>query len=57
MYRTWVKDESEGSVAKEFHDAWFTAFDKMEKEVPGMREALEIEFREVLGTAAIDGNA
>ena len=57
MYRTWAKEDNDGSVAKEFHDAWFKAFDKMGKEVPAMREALESEFREVLGTTKIDGNA
>jgi hypothetical protein len=38
-----------GGAAKDLTTAWLTAYDKMEKEVPAAREALEDEFREVIG--------
>ena len=57
LYLTWKKDDSDGELAKEFHQSWFSAFDKMEKEVPAALEALENEFRQILGTSAIDSNA
>ncbi len=48
LYLTMSKD-SDDSVRKERDEAWFSAYDKMEKDVPEMRKAIENEFRSLLG--------
>ncbi len=48
-FKRMSKTDATGQIAKEFHDSWFEAFDKMEKDVPQARAALEDEFREIMG--------
>jgi hypothetical protein len=44
-----MSKDANSSVRKERDEAWFSAYDKMEKDVPETKKAIENEFRSLLG--------
>jgi hypothetical protein len=49
FYLSMSKTNQGEKLVKEFHESWFAAYDKIKKEVPMARKALEDEFRAILG--------
>jgi hypothetical protein len=52
-----MSKDSDDSVRKERDAAWFSAYDKMEKDVPEMKKAIESEFRSLLGVEEPKGSS
>ena len=52
-----MSEDTDGSVRKEKDEAWFSAYNKMEKDVPETKKAIENEFRSLLGVEEPKGSS